>query len=104
MFVENIDVLKEVANRSSSNRLNASGLASIDGTGKENRTIFATKLPTLERAGSSYQRAKEKVESRPNRRKSRSPDLQRRLKQHEVRGKVPAVRPKEQSLQQDQTR
>ena len=50
MFVENIDVLKEVANRSSSNRLNASGLASIDRTGKENRTIFATKLPTLERA------------------------------------------------------
>jgi conjugative relaxase-like TrwC/TraI family protein len=104
MFVENVDVLKEVANRSSSNRLNASGLASIDRAGKENRTIFATKLPTLERAGSPYPRAKEKVESRPNRRQSRSPDLQRRLKQHEVPGKVPTVRPKEQRRQQDQTR
>jgi hypothetical protein len=104
MFVESVDVLKEVANRSSSNRLNATGLASIERTGKENRTIFATKLPTLERAGSPCQRAEEKVESRPNRRKSRSPDLQRRLKQQEVRGKVQTVRPKEQRLQQDQTR
>jgi hypothetical protein len=104
MFVENIDVLKEVANRSSSNRLNASGLAFIDRIGHENRTRFATKVPTLERAGLPYQRAKEKVESRPNRRKSRSPELQRQLKQHEFRGKVPTVRSKEQRLQQDQTR
>jgi hypothetical protein len=48
MFVENIDVLKEVANRSSSSRLNASDLASIDRTEKENRTILATNLPTVQ--------------------------------------------------------
>ena len=104
MFVENIDVLRDVANRSSSNRLNASGLASIDRTGKKNRTRFATKVRTFEKAESPYQRATEKIDPRRNRRKGRSPDLQRRLRQHEVRGKVPTVRPKEQRLQQDQKR